>query len=85
MLCVDGLKNPFTSLVKAYAYRILGAFLGQAKEGLWGWKHDDYTQDERKGKIEDTEVSCKERLGLNVITALKEEKTICEDVMALAC
>ena len=79
-------EEPFydSSLVEAYAHRILDAVLDQAKEGFRGWKHDDYTQDERKGEIEDTEVSCEERLA-NVITALEEEKTICEDVMASAC
>jgi hypothetical protein len=79
-------EEPFydSSLVEAYAHRILDALLDQAKEGFRGWKHDDYTQDERKGEIEDTEVSCEERLA-NVITALEEEKTICEDVMASAC
>jgi hypothetical protein len=80
------IEEPFydSSLVEAYAHRILDALLGQAKDGFRGWKHDDYTQDERKGEIEDTEMSCEERLA-NVIKALEEEKTICEDVMASAC
>jgi hypothetical protein len=79
-------EEPFydSLLVEAYAHRILDALLDQAKIGFRGWKHDDYTQDERKGEIEDTQVSCEERLR-NVIKALEEEKTICEDVMASSC
>ncbi|KAF2788878.1 hypothetical protein K505DRAFT_254499, partial [Melanomma pulvis-pyrius CBS 109.77] len=79
-------EDPFydSALVEAYAHRILDCLLAQAKEGFRGWKHDDYTQDERKGEVEDTEVSCEERLS-NIIRALEEEKTICEDVMNSAC
>ncbi|KAF2703660.1 hypothetical protein K504DRAFT_391895, partial [Pleomassaria siparia CBS 279.74] len=79
-------EDPFydSPLVEAYSHRIFDALISQVKEGFRGWKHDDYTQDERKGELEDTEVSCEERL-CNIIKALEEEKTICEDVMNSAC
>ena len=79
-------EEPFydPAVVEAYAHRILDCLLDQAKEGFRGWKHDDYTQDERKGEVEDMEVSCEERLA-NIICALEQEKTICEDVMNSAC
>jgi hypothetical protein len=71
-------------LVEAYAHKVFDCLLQQAKEGFRGWIHNDYVADERKGEIHDKEVSCAQRLD-NIISALQQEKTICEDVMNSAC
>jgi hypothetical protein len=72
------------NLVEAYAHKVFDCLLAQAKDGFRGWHHNDYVVDDRKGEDEDRDVNCKERLD-NVIRALEEEKTICEDVMNSAC
>jgi hypothetical protein len=71
-------------LVEAYAHKVFDCLLQQAKEGFRGWIHNDYVADERKGEIHDKEVNCAQRLD-NIISALQQEKTICEDVMNSAC
>ncbi|KAF2690500.1 hypothetical protein K458DRAFT_289250, partial [Lentithecium fluviatile CBS 122367] len=71
-------------LVEAYSYKVLDCLLEQAKKGYRGWEHNDYVADDRKGEDEDRDVDCAARLN-NVIRALEEEKTICEDVMNSAC
>lgn len=71
-------------LVEAYAHKVLDCLLQQVEQGFRGWHHNDYASDDRKGEPEDKNVSCAERLD-NIIRALEEEKTICEDVMASAC
>ncbi|KAF2659133.1 hypothetical protein K491DRAFT_591715, partial [Lophiostoma macrostomum CBS 122681] len=73
-----------SELVEAFAHKVFDSLIEQANEGFRGWAHNDYASDERKGEIEDKEVSCGERLQ-NIIRALEEEKTICEDVMTSAC
>lgn len=71
-------------LVEAYAHKVFDCLLLQAKEGFRGWVHNDYVADERKGDDIDKDVDCAGRLE-NVILALEQEKTICEDVMNSAC
>jgi hypothetical protein len=71
-------------LVEAYAHKVFDCLLQQAKEGFRGWQHNDYVADERKGDEYDRDVDCAGRLD-NVIQALEQEKTICEDVMNSAC
>ncbi|KAF2241096.1 hypothetical protein BU26DRAFT_441466, partial [Trematosphaeria pertusa] len=73
-----------SSLVEAYSHKVLDCLLSQAREGFRGWTHNDYVTDDRKGEDEDRDVSCTGRLN-NIIRALEEEKTICEDVMNSAC
>ncbi|KAF1841252.1 uncharacterized protein K460DRAFT_294354 [Cucurbitaria berberidis CBS 394.84] len=73
-----------SDLVEAYAHKVFDCLLEQAKEGFRGWHHNDYVADDRKGEDEDRDVNCAGRLD-NVITALEQEKTICEDVMNSAC
>jgi hypothetical protein len=72
------------NLVEAYAHKVFDCLLAQAKDGFRGWHHNDYVVDDRKGEDEDRDVNCEERLN-NIIRALEEEKTICEDVMNSAC
>jgi hypothetical protein len=72
------------NLVEAYAHKVFDCLLAQAKDGFRGWHHNDYVVDDRKGEDEDRDVNCEERLD-NIIRALEEEKTICEDVMNSAC
>jgi hypothetical protein len=71
-------------LVEAFAHKVFDCLLAQAKDGFRGWVHNDYVADERKGDDIDKEIDCAGRLE-NIIVALKEEKTICEDVMNSAC
>lgn len=71
-------------LIESYAHKVLDCLLLQANEGFRGWPHNDYVADDRKGEDEDRDVSCAGRLD-NIIRALEEEKTICEDVMNSAC
>jgi hypothetical protein len=71
-------------LVEAYAHKLFDCLLLQAKEGFRGWVHNDYVADERKGDDIDKDVDCAGRLE-NIILALEQEKTICEDVMNSAC
>jgi hypothetical protein len=71
-------------LVEAYAHKVFDCLLAQAKEGFRGWVHNDYVADERKGDDIDKDVDCAGRLD-NIILALEQEKTICEDVMNSAC
>ncbi|KAF2451486.1 hypothetical protein P171DRAFT_348244, partial [Karstenula rhodostoma CBS 690.94] len=73
-----------SGLVEAYAHKVLDCLLLQAKEGFRGWVHNDYVADDRKGDDEDRDLTCEERLE-NIVRALQEEKTICEDVMNSAC
>ncbi|OAG10253.1 uncharacterized protein CC84DRAFT_475903 [Paraphaeosphaeria sporulosa] len=73
-----------STLVEAYAHKVLDCLLLQAKEGFRGWVHNDYVADDRKGDDEDRDVTCEERLE-SILCALQEEKTICEDVMNSAC
>jgi hypothetical protein len=72
------------NLIEAYAHKVFDCLLQQAKEGFRGWEHNDYVADERKGDDIDREVDCAGRLA-NIIQALAQEKTICEDVMNSAC
>lgn len=71
-------------LVEAYAHKVFDCLLDQAKEGFRGWVHNDYVADERKGDDIDKDVDCAGRFE-NIILALEQEKTICEDVMNSAC
>jgi hypothetical protein len=71
-------------LVEAYAHKVFDCLLAQAKVGFRGWVHNDYVADERKGDDIDKDVDCAGRLD-NIIAALEQEKTICEDVMNSAC
>jgi hypothetical protein len=71
-------------LVESYAHKLFDCLLLQAKEGFRGWVHNDYVADERKGDDIDKDVDCAARLD-NIILALEQEKTICEDVMNSAC
>ncbi|KAL5456290.1 hypothetical protein PMIN06_003955 [Paraphaeosphaeria minitans] len=73
-----------SSLVEAYAHKVLDCLLLQANMGFRGWVHNDYVADDRKGDDEDRDVTCEERLE-SLLRALREEKTICEDVMNSAC
>jgi hypothetical protein len=71
-------------LVEAYCHKVFDCLLEQAKLGYRGWEHNDYVADDRKGEDEDRDVDCAARLD-NIIRALEQEKTICEDVMNSAC
>jgi hypothetical protein len=71
-------------LVEAYAHKVFDCLLAQTKEGFRGWVYNDYVADERKGDDIDKDVDCAGRLD-NIIHALEQEKTICEDVMNSAC
>jgi hypothetical protein len=71
-------------LVESIAHKVLDCLFSQVKDGYRGWKHTDYVADDRKGEDEDRDISCAGRLD-NIIRALEEEKTICEDVMQSAC
>jgi hypothetical protein len=71
-------------LVESYAHKLFDCLLLQVKEGFRGWVHNDYVADERKGDDIDKDVDCAGRLD-NLIVALEQEKTICEDVMNSAC
>ena len=71
-------------LVEAYCHKVFDCLLEQAKLGYRGWDHNDYVADDRKGEDEDRDVDCAARLD-NIIRALEQEKTICEDVMNSAC
>jgi hypothetical protein len=73
-----------SDLVEAYAHKVFDCLIAQAKEGFRGWVHNDYVADERKGDDVDKDIDCAGRLD-NVILALEQEKTICEDVMNSAC
>ena len=73
-----------SDLVESHAHKILDCLLEQAKDGFRGWPHNDYVTDDRKGEDEDKDVSCAGRLD-NIVRALEEEKTVCEDVMNSAC
>ncbi|KAF2871361.1 hypothetical protein BDV95DRAFT_494273, partial [Massariosphaeria phaeospora] len=73
-----------SGLVEAYCHKLLDCLIAQATVGFRGWTHNDYVADDRKGEDADKDVSCAERLD-NIIRALEEEKTICEDVMNSAC
>jgi hypothetical protein len=71
-------------LVESYAHKLFDCLLLQIKQGFRGWVHNDYVADERKGDDIDKDVDCAGRLD-NIILALEQEKTICEDVMNSAC
>jgi hypothetical protein len=71
-------------LVEAHCHKVFDCLLEQAKLGYRGWDHNDYVADDRKGEDEDRDVDCAARLD-NIIRALEQEKTICEDVMNSAC
>lgn len=71
-------------LVEAYAHKVFDCLMQQVKDGFRGWIHNDYVADERKGDDIDKDVDCAGRLD-NIILALSQEKTICEDVMNSAC
>ena len=73
-----------SDLVEAYAHKVFDCLLQQAKEGFRGWHHNDYVVDDRKGDDVDRDTDCAGRLD-NIILALEQEKTICEDVMNSAC
>ncbi|KAH7333795.1 hypothetical protein BKA66DRAFT_577553 [Pyrenochaeta sp. MPI-SDFR-AT-0127] len=73
-----------SDLVEAYAHKVFDCLLEQAKDGFRGWHHNDYVVDDRKGNDEDRDIDCEGRLN-NIILALEQEKTICEDVMNSAC
>lgn len=71
-------------LVEAYAHKVFDCMLQQVRFGFRGWIHNDYVADERKGDDIDKDVECAGRLD-NIIMALEQEKTVCEDVMNSAC
>jgi hypothetical protein len=71
-------------LVEAYAHKVFDCLMQQVRDGFRGWIHNDYVADERKGDDIDKDVDCAGRLH-NIILALSQEKTICEDVMNSAC
>jgi hypothetical protein len=71
-------------LVEAHCHKVFDCLLEQARLGYRGWDHNDYVADDRKGEDEDRDVDCAARLD-NIIRALEQEKTICEDVMNSAC
>lgn len=70
-------------MVIAYAHKVFDALLEQVRQGFRGWPQDDYVVDERKGDDEDRYTDCAGRLN-NIITALEQEKSVCEDVMKSA-
>lgn len=72
------------NLVEAVAHKVFDILMSQVKYGFRGWVHNDYVADERKGEDIDKDVDCAGRLE-NIILALEQEKTICEDVMNSAC
>ncbi|KAF2733694.1 hypothetical protein EJ04DRAFT_438625, partial [Polyplosphaeria fusca] len=73
-----------SSVIEAHAHKVLDSLLELAENGFRGWPHNDYSNDERKADDEDREASCGERFE-NIVKALEQEKTICEDVMNSAC
>ncbi|KAG9378239.1 hypothetical protein A1F94_011355 [Pyrenophora tritici-repentis] len=72
-----------SDLVEAYAHKLFDCLLEQVKEGFRGWHQNDYVNDERKGEDDDKDIDCAGRLD-NIITALQQEKSICENVMSSA-
>jgi hypothetical protein len=72
-----------SDLVEAYAHKVFDCLLEQVKEGFRGWHQNDYVNDERKGEDDDKDIDCAGRLD-NIITALEQEKSICENVMSSA-
>jgi len=72
-----------SDLVEAYAHKVFDCLLEQVKEGFRGWHQNDYVNDERKGEDDDKDIDCAGRLE-NIITALQQEKSICENVMSSA-
>ncbi|KAL6710148.1 hypothetical protein ACN47E_009939 [Coniothyrium glycines] len=68
-------------MVESYAHKVFDALLEQVKHGFRGWHQNDYVVDERKGDDEDRDIDCIGRLE-NIISALEQEKSICENVMA---
>ncbi|KAK1914370.1 hypothetical protein P3342_010358 [Pyrenophora teres f. teres] len=72
-----------SDLVEAYAHKVFDCLLEQVKEGFRGWHQNDYVNDERKGEDDDKDIDCAGRLD-NIITALQQEKSICENVMSSA-
>ncbi|RAQ93864.1 hypothetical protein DDE82_008149 [Stemphylium lycopersici] len=72
-----------SDLVEAYAHKVFDCLLEQVKGGFRGWHQNDYVNDERKGEDDDKDVDCAGRLE-NIIAALQQEKSICENVMSSA-
>ncbi|EMD69876.1 hypothetical protein COCSADRAFT_166824 [Bipolaris sorokiniana ND90Pr] len=72
-----------SDLVEAYAHKVFDCLLEQVKKGFRGWNQNDYVNDERKGEDDDKDIDCAGRLK-NVIAALRQEKSICENVMSSA-
>ncbi|USP78723.1 hypothetical protein yc1106_05997 [Curvularia clavata] len=72
-----------SDLVEAYAHKVFDCLLEQVKKGFRGWHQNDYVNDDRKGDDDDKDIDCAGRLD-NIITALQQEKSICENVMSSA-
>ncbi|KAI4677086.1 uncharacterized protein J4E88_006893 [Alternaria novae-zelandiae] len=72
-----------SDLVEAYAHKVFDCLLEQVRKGFRGWQQNDYVNDERKGEDEDKDTDCAGRLD-NIVTALAQEKCICENVMCSA-
>ncbi|KAI4941328.1 hypothetical protein J4E91_010773 [Alternaria rosae] len=72
-----------SDLVEAYAHKVFDCLLEQVRKGFRGWQQNDYVNDERKGEDEDKDIDCAGRLD-NIVTALAQEKCICENVMCSA-
>ncbi|XP_014551373.1 hypothetical protein COCVIDRAFT_60267, partial [Bipolaris victoriae FI3] len=72
-----------SDLVEAYAHKVFDCLLEQVKMGFRGWNQNDYVNDERKGEDDDKDIDCAGRLE-NIIAALQQEKSICENVMSSA-
>jgi hypothetical protein len=72
-----------SDLVEAYAHKVFDCLLEQVRKGFRGWQQNDYVNDERKGEDEDKDIDCAGRLD-NIVTALAQEKCICENVMSSA-
>ncbi|KAJ5030165.1 hypothetical protein PSV08DRAFT_368430 [Bipolaris maydis] len=72
-----------SDLVEAYAHKVFDCLLEQVKKGFRGWNQNDYVNDERKGEDDDKDIDCAGRLE-NIIAALHQEKSICENVMSSA-
>ncbi|KAF1839408.1 hypothetical protein BDW02DRAFT_643856 [Decorospora gaudefroyi] len=72
-----------SDLVEAYAHKVFDCLIEQVKVGFRGWHQNDYVNDERKGEDDDKDIDCAGRLD-NIITALEQEKSICENVMSSA-
>lgn len=70
-----------SDMVEAYAHKVFDALLEQVNQGFRGWNQNDYVVDERKGEDEDRDIDCAGRLD-NIVTALEQEKSICENVMS---